>query len=131
MLKKIVLSLLVTVCTLFAYTAPSSIPGSTLITTEQAYELYKKKTKFLDVRPEKFIRQGKIHGAAEFYVGLMTPKSVFLIGRKNEPIIVYCNGVNCPLTQEAIEKLISYGYTNLYYYREGFPAWNAAKLPTE
>lgn len=131
MLKKVVLSLLVTLTTLFAYTAPMSVPGSTYITTEQAYELYKKKTKFLDVRPEKFIKQGKIHGAAEFYVGLITPKSVFLIGRKSEPIIVYCNGVNCPLTQEAIQKLVSYGYNNLYYYRDGFPAWKAANFPTE
>ncbi len=130
-MRNLLLVLLFSITTLFAYTAPQTIPGTTYVDTQQAYELYKKKTKFLDVRPEKFIKMGKIHGAAEFYVGLMTPKSVFLIGRKNEPIIVYCNGVNCPLTQEAIEKLKSYGYTNLYYYRDGFPAWKAAKLPME
>jgi rhodanese-related sulfurtransferase len=51
--------------------------------------------------------------------------------KKDEPIVIYCNGASCMRSSKATAKAVSWGYTKVYYYRDGFPAWKAASLPVE
>lgn len=66
------------------------------------YELFKKGAKFLDVRPQGSISKGKIKGAIEMYVGHMTLQKIMLFVKKDEAVVVYCNGQHCSLTPEAL-----------------------------
>jgi rhodanese-related sulfurtransferase len=65
-----------------------------------------------------------------------TPKSVDFDGskdkfkglkhittNKSEAIIVYCNGPRCWRSYKAAVTLRDMGYTNVNWYRDGFPVW--------
>ena len=126
------MSCLLLVTTLFAYTAPVTMPGAVTIDSRVALEHFKKGTLFLDVRPEWMVqKQGKIKNAVNIYVRELSEKSLSKYAKKDTPIVIYCNGIGCSLTSEAIEKLVSMGYKQLLNYRDGYPAWVHYKLPTE
>lgn len=118
--------------TLFAqYRAPMDVEGSTYVDSKAAYALYQKGAKFLDVRPPNSIARGKIKGAIEMYVGYMTPEKLANVIKKDQAVVVYCNGQYCSLTPEALIKMKKWGYLKLYYYRDGYPAWKYFNLPSE
>ena len=132
-MKKTLLLLLASVTLLLAYTAPQEIPGATTIDSRVAHQVFLKGTIFLDVRPEWMVKeQGKIEGAVNLFVEKMTKESVAaVIATPHTPVVVYCNGQGCSLTEEAIVILVKLGYTQLYFYRDGYPAWTYFRLPTE
>ena len=134
MLNKIIFSFILVVSSLWGnYKAPQSIEGSTTIDSKKAYELYNKKVLFLDVRPGWMIKeQGKIKGAVNYYVRDITAEGLkVLLPTKDTPAVIYCNGVGCPLSEEAIVKMRPLGYKNIYFYRHGYPAWQYYKLPVD
>lgn len=45
------------------------------------------------------------------------------------PLIVYCHK-SCWLSWNAAKRAISYGYRNVYWYRDGIEGWKAAGYPT-
>jgi PQQ-dependent catabolism-associated CXXCW motif protein len=46
------------------------------------------------------------------------------------PVVVYCHK-NCWLSWNAAKRAISYGYRNVYWFRDGVEGWKAAGFPTE
>ena len=131
-MKKLLILCLLLTTTLFAYTAPVSVPGAVTIDSKVALDHFKKGTLFLDVRQKWMVeKQGKIKNALNIYVRELSEKSLRKYAKKETPIVVYCNGIGCSLTAEAIEKLKNMGYNHLLYYRDGYPAWVHYKLPTE
>jgi PQQ-dependent catabolism-associated CXXCW motif protein len=44
-------------------------------------------------------------------------------------VILYCHQA-CWLSWNAAKRAISYGYHNVYWYRDGIEGWNAANFPT-
>ncbi len=132
-MKKIFIAFLLTLTTLYAgYSAPLKVNGSTVIDSKAAYDLYNMKVLFIDVRPYNMVRnQGKIKGALNLYEEDVTQARMSKIAKKERPMIIYCNGAGCSLTAEAIVKLVKWGYKNVYYYRDGYPAWQYYKLPVE
>jgi len=132
-MKKFLLLLLLTLSTLFAgYNAPMQVQGSATIDSKTAYDYYNMNALFLDVRPYNMVRQqGKIKDAVNIYVDDMTPERMAKVTQKVNPVIIYCNGAGCSLSAEAAVKLVKWGYSNVYYYRDGYPAWQYYKLPVE
>lgn len=133
-MHKIVLIFTLIVTSLWAgYQAPLNIKGSTTINSEKAYELYNKKVVFLDVRPTWMPqKQGKIKGAINYYVGDFNSNGLKeILVTKDTPVVIYCNGVGCSLSEEAIVKMAPLGYKNIYFYRDGYPAWKHYKLPIQ
>lgn len=53
-----------------------------------------------------------------------------LAPNKSQAIAVFCSSVECWLSVNAVMRLQSLGYTNLFWYRGGVHAWKLAKLPT-
>ncbi len=49
--------------------------------------------------------------------------------KKDEPIVTYCGGVNCPSSKQAAEKLASLGYTNVLAFEGGLQEWTEAGYP--
>lgn len=130
-MKKIFLILLVASSLFANYLAPMNVDGSQLIDSKKAYEMYQKGVKFIDVRPDRFIKGGIIKNAYHLYIDSFTKEKLNKIAKANEAIVIYCNGQGCSLSAEAIVKAVEYGYTNIYYYRDGYPAWNHYNLPSE
>ena len=51
-------------------------------------------------------------------------------GGRDRPIVFYCLA-DCWMSWNATKRAASWGYTHLYWYRDGIDGWEAAKLPTE
>lgn len=130
-MKKIYFILLIASLLFANYIAPANVSGSQLIDSQEAYEMFQKGSKFIDVRPERFIKKGKIKNAYHLYSDSFSKQKLNSIAKVNENIVIYCNGQGCSLSAEAIVKAVKYGYTKIYYYRDGYPAWKYYKLPTE
>jgi PQQ-dependent catabolism-associated CXXCW motif protein len=50
-------------------------------------------------------------------------------GDKATPIVFYCLA-DCWMSWNATKRAAAYGYTQLYWYRDGTTGWEAATLPT-
>ncbi len=48
--------------------------------------------------------------------------------RKDVPIVLYCLA-NCWMSWNAAKRAASWGYTRIYWYRDGTDGWQAAKFP--
>ena len=112
--------------------APMEVAGSELIDLDRAMVLWEEEAVFLDVRPVSNFEAGRIPGAINLYVGdALTKESMSAVAQPGEPVVVYCNGVKCGLSAEAIPMLVAWGYTEIYYMREGYPGWEQAGFPVE
>lgn len=115
-----------------AATSPTSVPGTTTVNAAEAKALFDKGVIFVDVRTDKDWQGGRIPDAVHLEV-----KSAFdeaaLAGlvQKGDPVVIYCNGESCLRSSEASEKAVKWGYTKVYYFRDGFPGWKAANYPVE
>lgn len=50
-------------------------------------------------------------------------------GRKGFPLVFFCGGVNCWLSYNASLRAVTGGYSNVFWYRGGIEAWQAARQP--
>ena len=50
---------------------------------------------------------------------------------KAAPVVVYCSNKACQNSPQAVKRLDSLGYENVYDYEEGKQDWIEAGLPTE
>jgi PQQ-dependent catabolism-associated CXXCW motif protein len=48
----------------------------------------------------------------------------------DQPIVIYCLA-DCWMSWNAVKRAASYGYTKLYWYRDGTDGWSDAGLPVE
>jgi rhodanese-related sulfurtransferase len=84
-------------------------------------------TVLLDVRPAREYRQGHIAGARSLPVEQLEARL-----RELDPtraIVAYCRGPYCVFADEAVALLRANGFSARRY-REGYPEWAAAGLPT-
>lgn len=116
----------------YAETSPMSVPGAATVTVDEAASLFDAGTAFVDVRSDSDFEAGRIPGAVHLEL-----KSVFnedaLLGvvDKDEAVVLYCNGESCLRSSEASAKAVDWGFTQVSYFRDGFPAWDAAGHPVE
>lgn len=110
-----------------------SVKGATTIKTDKAFELFEAGASFIDVRsPEMFEKSRIAESANIFYKsGFTEDKLVKIQPDKEKSLVIYCGGLYCPYSAPASEKALSWGYKNVYYYREGVPAWEKAGNPVE
>jgi rhodanese-related sulfurtransferase len=111
-------------------TPTTSHPVQTITTAELARRL---------ARPEPFELWNVL--TDDYFTGRMIPGSrrvpLDRIGRelersglaKNAEIVTYCSGPGCPLSRQAAEKLIGFGYSNVSAYEGGLAEWTASGNP--
>lgn len=112
--------------------SPETVDGTTLINTAEARQAFEKGMKFIDVRSLRYFNKRHIPGA--YHLDLktdFTEENLEKIIRKDEAAIIYCNGPHCSLSYRASKKAVQWGFTNLYYYREGFRTWRKSGNPIE
>jgi rhodanese-related sulfurtransferase len=118
---------------LYAADSPETIKGATTVDAAKAKALFDKGVVFIDTRKDKDWDAGRIPGAKHLDVEtpVFTEAALGKLVKKDQEVVMYCNGVSCPRSAMATEKAVGWGYTKVYYYRLGFPDWKAAGYPVE
>jgi rhodanese-related sulfurtransferase len=121
-----------------SYVSPETVSGTTLVSASEAKTLFDKGIRFVDVRVAADYEAGRIPEADNLTIQRDEAKSPFteasllkLLGAKDTPAVFYCNATACWRTAEAAKRAVGWGFTNIYYFRMGFPAWRDAGYPVE
>ncbi len=140
-MKKILnVCLIAIVCTLFSVQiafagdkiSPMTVDGAKTVTTEEAKKLFDDGVLFIDVRKDKDWNAGRVADAIQLNIKTtLSEETMSAEMKKGDPAVIYCNGERCMRSSNAAKKAVSWGFTNIYYYRDGFPAWKSAGYPAE
>lgn len=113
--------------------APETVIGAKTVDLEQAKELFDEGAVFIDVRDQQSWSLGHIEGsvnldfnASEFAVLYISPDL-----DRTTPIVFYTSSALNIRSAMASFFASNWGYTNVYYFREGFYSWMAADYPVE
>jgi len=99
---------------------------------KKAKALFDKGAVFVDSRTDKDWGAGRIPGAVHLELSKgFTEASLGAKAKKDQDVVMYCNGVSCLRSSEAAAKAVGWGYKKVHYYRLGFPDWKAAGYPVE
>jgi ABC-type phosphate/phosphonate transport system substrate-binding protein/rhodanese-related sulfurtransferase len=117
---------------------PETLPGASIVTAEQVKKMMAQGVPLFDVRPLAHRRAGYIPGSISVPYELNSPKEVdyddsvdrFDLSKlpqdKNAPMMFQCNGAECWFSYKASRYAVKRGYTKVYWFRTGLPAWKAA-----
>ncbi len=110
-----------------------SVNGATKIDAEAAKaSLDRGGVIFVDVRAPPEFDQGQIPGANSLsLVTELSKDSLSEIAGKDDEVAFYCHGKHCAYSAYASAKALAWGFTRVYYFAGGFPAWVDAGYPVE
>jgi len=112
--------------------SPMTVEGATTVTTDEAKKLFDQGVLFVDVRRDSDWEVGRVQDAVHLNIkSNFSEASLLKELKKDEPVIFYCNGEKCLRSSDACMKAVSWGFSKVYYYRDGFPAWKKAGYPSE
>jgi len=108
------------------------VDGATKINAAKAKALHARGAVFVDVRAAIYFRRGHIPNAVnlDLNVGLSKESLSQLVGKDDE-VVFSCHAKYCPYSAYASAKAVLWGYTRVYYFAGGFPAWKDAGYPVE
>ncbi|WP_135081706.1 rhodanese-like domain-containing protein [Terasakiella sp. SH-1] len=142
-MKRVISTLFIATFTLFAAPAlaaeaPMTVEGAVTVDVAKAEELFNDDAVvFVDPRKKSDFDRAHIPGAVHLDIKgkstNMTEASLSeaVGGDKTTKIVFYCNGPSCPRSANSCVKAKAWGFSNLFYFRDGIPAWEAAGLPVE
>ena len=121
---------------------PQAIPGGTMTDAAKTKEVQDKGGVVVDARVAAEYADKHIKGAINApykethpKVSKVAPEDAFDLARlpadKGKALIFHCNGSPCWKGYKAAAAAIKAGYKQVYWFRDGMPAWEAAKYPTE
>ena len=122
---------------------PNTLSGTKLVAAEEVQKLQAAGALIVDTRVANEYADGHIKGAVSIPYREKSEKTVsfdaaqdeFAVAKlppnKEAAIVLYCNGAECWKSYKASVASIKAGYTNLYWYRDGFPNWKSKGLPIE
>lgn len=127
---------------IFAATLGESGQRTPEVSTEQLRRILADRSALvLDARPAREFAISHIPGAANVAAKPGVPISVYLSdvaeigrlveGRKDAPLVLYCNGPYCGKSKRLAEELLAAGYTGVRRYQLGIPVWRALGGVTE
>lgn len=112
--------------------SPMAVDGATTVDTAKAKSLFDAGALFVDVRSDKDWAAGRIPDAVHIELKKKFNETALTNEvKKDEPVVIYCNGESCLRSSQASIDAVKWGFTKVYYYRDGFPAWKAAGYPAE
>ena len=80
----------------------------------------------IDARPKRTADKGMIPGAVNISETEFDKKVDMLPADKATPLIVYCGGLECVLSEKVAAKARALGYKDVKTYPEGYPGWSKA-----
>ncbi|UQB41640.1 hypothetical protein JX580_08130 [Thiomicrospira microaerophila] len=114
--------------------SPVSVQGATSVTADEARQLWLQGAFFVDPRSVADWEAGRIPGALHMERGkpIYNPQTVLdYVGSKDAPIVAYCNAEACHRAAHLAKDLLNWGFTNVYYFRLGYPEWLRTGSPFE
>jgi len=112
--------------------SPENIDGATTVDAAKAKQLFDSGAAFVDTRRNSDWDAGRIPDAIHLELkSNYTEASLSGEVSKGEPMVCYCNGLKCKRAAACSKKAVSWGFSKVYYFRDGFPAWKAAGYPVE
>lgn len=94
--------------------------------------LFDRGVPFVDVRKDPDWKTARIPGAVQLYLYADFSESrLSEIAANDDEVVVYAYGLHSGHSSTAVMRALSRGYTKIYFFREGFPAWKTAELPVE
>jgi rhodanese-related sulfurtransferase len=108
------------------------VDGTRKIDATQAKALHARGAVFVDVREGVEFEPEHIPSAVnlELTTGLSKDSLLQLVD-KDDDVVFSCFGKYCPYAAYASAKAVLWGFTRVYYFAGGFPAWKDAGYPTE
>jgi len=127
---------------IFQATLAESGQRTAEVSTEQLRGILADKSAVvLDTRPFREFAISHIPGAVNVaakpgvamsaYVSDVAEIGRLLEGKKETPLVLYCNGPYCGKSKRLAEELLTAGYTNIRRYQLGIPVWRALGGLTE
>lgn len=121
---------------------PFDIPGGKYVKVDEAKKLFDSGVLVIDARKKAEYVEKHIKGAKNVVydekfkmVSKTDPADKFdmskLPAKKDTPMMFHCNGTPCWKGYKGAAAAIAAGYTKVYWFRDGMPAWVAAGHPTE
>lgn len=110
------------------------LQGATVIDADQlkAWVDGGKKMVLVDSRIAAEYRAGHIPTAINIPEPQMERKRDRLPRDRNAVLVFYCNGhPECKKSHDASKKAVAWGYRNVFWFRDGIPAWQARGFPVE
>ncbi|WP_421783860.1 rhodanese-like domain-containing protein [Kiloniella litopenaei] len=112
--------------------SPTDVPGATTVNTAEAKALFDEGVYFVDVRKDSDWEAGRVPDAIHIELKkVFSDETLTAEVEKDAKVVIYCNGEKCLRSSQAAAKAVEWGFSNVYYYRDGFPAWKAAGNPVE
>lgn len=109
--------------------APHEVTGARTVNVWQAQALHQHEALFIDVRSPQYWRMGHIAGAV--HLDLRGPFVALAQQQwpRDVPIVLYGDSELSSLSALASRLAVRWGYQEVYYFREGFFAWQLMDLP--
>jgi len=110
--------------------APEVVLGARTISTATTKLFVEKGFVLIDVRGIDDFSNGHIPEAHHLPVKSedFSSESLQEIVTKNQAVVFYCNGINCMGSSMASVKAVEWGWSNVFYYRDGFEGWKDTGL---
>ena len=106
------------------------VKGATKIDAKMARAMRARGVAFVDVRAFGTFRLGYIPGANNLGLNnALSSETLSQLVSKNDEVVFYCVGTHCPYSAIASAKAVTWGFTHVYYFAGGFPAWKAEGYP--
>lgn len=112
--------------------APASVPGSQLVSAEQAIDLIGAQPNLLviDSRRREEFDKGHVEGAINLLDTELTRQVLLkLAPSPDRPLLFYCNGERCLRSSNSARQALSWGYRKVYWFRGGWQEWIDKHLP--
>ena len=112
--------------------SPESVTGAVTVDATEAKRLFDQGAVFLDVRGQRDWDAGRIPGSD--YLELkkqFNEEALANIVSRDKPVVIYCNSLGCMRSSEACAKAVEWGFKQVFYFREGYPAWQEAGYAIE
>ena len=107
--------------------SPIEVSGAITVDALGAKKLFDARVPFVDVRGDSDWSNGHIPGAVHLdWKNAFTEAALLTVVAKSQKVVIHCQGPGCLRSSKACAKAVSWGFTNVYYFRDGFPGWKAA-----
>jgi rhodanese-related sulfurtransferase len=121
-----------------SYVSPQTVPGATTVDAAKAHELWKARVWFVDPRKPAEFDAGHVPGAINIEYSPSKPDKQKLTAAtleaevpKSEAVLFYCNAEKCDRSSWGAALASEWGWKEVYYFRDGYPAWVAAGHPVQ
>ena len=112
--------------------SPVTVPGATTVDAAAAKTLFDQRAVFVDTRTDADWEAGRIPAAVHLELKKVLSEAMLsAVVQKDQPMVFYCNGPKCMRSSEGAAMAVAWGFTQVYYFRAGFPAWQAAGYAIE